>query len=45
MTHTRLNNVMILHVDKQLTDQFNILEIGNDFTRESGKSVWEILQV
>ena len=28
MTQTRLNNVMILHVHKQLTDQLNILELA-----------------
>ena len=35
MTQTQMNNIMILHVHKQLTDQLNILEIGNDYIRES----------
>ena len=35
MTQTRLNNIMILHVHKSLTDQMNLVDIGNEYVRES----------
>ena len=35
MTQTRLNNIMILHVYKSNTDELNLIDIGNEFIRES----------
>ena len=35
MTQTRLNNIIILHVHKSLTDELNLIDIGNEFIRES----------
>ena len=34
MTQTRLN-IMILHFHKSLTDQMNLVDIGNEFVHES----------
>ena len=31
MTHQRMNNIMILHINKHLTDSFNHKEILNNF--------------
>ena len=31
MTQERLNSLMTLHVHKELTDQLDLLEIGNEF--------------
>ena len=35
MTQTRLNNVMVLHVYKDLTDELNLIDIGNEFVKGS----------
>ena len=35
MTQTRLNNIMILHVYKSNRDELNLIDIGNEFIRES----------
>ena len=35
MNQGRLNNVMILHVHKQFTDDLCLADIGNDFVRGS----------
>ena len=44
MTQTRLNNVMVLHVHKNRTDELCLKTIGNEFIKESSlrNSVWEI---
>ena len=31
MSQSRLNNVMVLHVHKNLTDKFSLVDIGNNF--------------
>jgi len=33
MTQTRLNNVLILHVHKNHTDQLCLTEVGNEFVK------------
>ena len=35
MTQTRLNSTMILSVHKEYTDQRDLVDIGNEFVRES----------
>ena len=35
MTQTRLNNVLVLHVHKNLTDQLCLIEVGNEFVKGS----------
>ena len=35
MTQTRLNSTMILSVHKEYTDQLDLVDIGNEFVRES----------
>lgn len=35
MTQNRLNNVMVLHVHKDYTDQLCLIKIGNDFVQGS----------
>ena len=35
ITQTRLNNITILHVHKSLTDELNLMDIGNEFACES----------
>ena len=35
MTQTGLNNVMVLHVYKDLTDELNLIDIGNEFVKGS----------
>ena len=35
MTQTRLNSTMLLNVHKDRTDQLNLVDIGNEFIRES----------
>ena len=35
MTQTRLNNVLVLHGHKNLTDQLCLIEVGNDFVKGS----------
>ena len=35
MTQTRLNSAMILSVHKEYTDQLDLINIGNEFVRES----------
>ena len=35
MSQTRLNSVMILSVHKEYTDQLDLVDIGNEFVRES----------
>ena len=32
---SRLNNVMILHIHKSYTDDLSLIDIGNEFIRES----------
>ena len=41
MSQSRLNNVMVLHVHKNLTDKLSLVDIGNDFI--SGSSHRESL--
>ena len=36
MTQRRLNNIMVLHVHKDQTDQLLLIEIGNEFGQWSG---------
>ena len=35
LTQTRLNSTMILSVHKEYTDQLDLVDIGNEFVRES----------
>ena len=35
MTQERLNNVMILHVHKERTDNLSLVDIGNEFVHGS----------
>ena len=35
MGKQRLNNIMVLHVHKELTDQLNLVNIAYDFVRGS----------
>jgi len=35
MQQSRLNHVMLLHIHKELLDQLNLVDIGNEFVRES----------
>ena len=35
MTHRRLNNIMVLHVHKNQTDQLSLIEVGNEFVQLS----------
>ena len=35
MTQTRLNSTMILSIHKEYTDQLDLVDIGNEFVRES----------
>ena len=35
MTQTRLNSMMMIHVHQEITDQLNLVDIGNDFVRGS----------
>ena len=35
MTQTRLNNVMVLHVYKDLTDKLNLIDTANEFVKGS----------
>jgi hypothetical protein len=35
MTEKRLNNVMILHVHKDYTDELSLVEVANDFIQGS----------
>ena len=39
MTQTHLNNVMALHVHKSYTDALSLVDIGNEFIRESCHSL------
>ena len=41
MSQSRLNNVMVLHVHKNLTDKLSLVDIGNNFI--SGSSHRESL--
>ena len=41
MSQSRLNNIMVLHVHKNLTDKLSLVDIGNDFI--SGSSHRESL--
>ena len=31
MSQQRLNNIMVLHIHKDKTDQFNIIDVANEF--------------
>ena len=35
VTQTRLNNILVLHVHKNLTDQLCLIEVGNEFVKGS----------
>ena len=35
MTQSRLNNIMMLHIHKECTDQLNLIDLGNAFVRNS----------
>ena len=35
MSQSRLNNVMVLHVHKNLTDKLSLVDIGNNFISDS----------
>ena len=35
MSQTRLNSLMVLHVHKTLTDSLSLIDIGNDFVKDS----------
>ena len=35
MTQRRLNNIMVLHVHKEETDQLSLVNVANDFTQWS----------
>lgn len=35
MTQTRLNNAMVLHIHRSITDELSLIDIANDFIRES----------
>ena len=35
MTQRRLNNIMVLHVHKDQTDQLSLIEVGNEFVQWS----------
>ena len=44
MSQSRLNNVMVLHVHKNLTDKLSLVDIGNDFISGSSQRVviWKV---
>ena len=35
MTQRRVNNIMVLHVRKDQTDQLSLIEVGNEFVQWS----------
>ena len=39
MSQSRLNNVMVLHVHKNLTDKISLVDIGNNFISGSSHRV------
>ena len=41
MIQTRLNSMMMIHVHQEITDQLNLVDIGNDFVR--GSKHWQTL--
>ena len=45
MTHRRLNNIMVLHVHNDQTDQLSLIEVGNEFVpgvRSMETSFWHM---
>jgi len=35
MTQTRLNSILMVHTHPDITDQLNLIDVGNDFVRGS----------